>query len=98
MSKLKPVDGSRETALPRSTPYGPSWLTVMLPPWPGARAAVFVMVVRRAGRNTGLLAAHCLQHNLEPHQVREDETRLKAFQALCVQQGFELEWPHTHAV
>jgi hypothetical protein len=50
------------------------------------------------GEAAGLLAAHCLERNLEPHQVREDETLLKEFQALCVQQGFELEWPHTHAV
>jgi hypothetical protein len=50
------------------------------------------------GEAAGLLAAHCLQEGLEPHQVREDEATLKAFQALCVQQGFELEWPRTHAV
>jgi len=50
------------------------------------------------GEAVGLLAAHCLERGLEPHQVREDEAKLKAFQALCVQQGFELEWPHTHAV
>ena len=50
------------------------------------------------GEAAGLLAAHCLERGLEPHQVREDPQRLKEFQALCVQQGFELEWPHTHAV
>jgi hypothetical protein len=50
------------------------------------------------GEAAGLLAAHCLEHGLEPHQVREDEARLKDFQALCVAQGFELEWPYTHAV
>jgi hypothetical protein len=50
------------------------------------------------GEAAGLLAAHCLQQGLEPHQVREDETRLEDFQALCVAQGFELEWPRTHAV
>jgi hypothetical protein len=50
------------------------------------------------GEAAGLLAAHCLDRGLEPHQVREDAARLKDFQALCVQQGFELEWPHTHAV
>jgi hypothetical protein len=50
------------------------------------------------GEAAGLLAAHCLEHNLEPHQVREDESLLKDFQALAVRQGFELEWPRTHAV
>ena len=50
------------------------------------------------GEAAGLLAAHCLNRGLEPHQVRGDETKLKDFQALCVAQGFELAWPHTHAV
>jgi hypothetical protein len=50
------------------------------------------------GEAAGLLAAHCLEQGLEPHQVRQDETRLRDFQALCVAQGLELEWPHTHAV
>ena len=50
------------------------------------------------GEAAGLLAGHCLERGLEPHQVREDEAKLKEFQALCVAQGFELEWPKTHAV
>ena len=50
------------------------------------------------GEAAGLLAAHCLERGLEPHQVREDEALLKDFQALAVRQGFELEWPRTHAV
>jgi hypothetical protein len=50
------------------------------------------------GEAAGLLAAYCLEHNLAPHQVREDKSLLKDFQTLCVRQGFELEWPHTHAV
>ncbi len=50
------------------------------------------------GEAAGLLAGHCLQQGLEPHQVREDPARLKDFQALCVAQGLELEWPQTHAV
>jgi hypothetical protein len=50
------------------------------------------------GEAAGLLAAHCLERGLEPHQVREDAEQLKEFQALCVRQGFELEWPHVHAV
>ncbi len=50
------------------------------------------------GEAAGLLAAHCLEQGLEPHQVREDAARLAEFQRLCVQQGFELEWPRVHAV
>jgi hypothetical protein len=50
------------------------------------------------GEAAGLLAAHCLEANLVPRQVREDEARLRDFQALCLRQGFELEWPRTHAV
>jgi hypothetical protein len=50
------------------------------------------------GEAAGLLAAYCLEHGFEPHQVREDATKLKDFQSLCLQQGFELEWPRTHAV
>ena len=50
------------------------------------------------GEAAGLLAAHCLEASLAPRQVREDEARLRDFQALCVRQGFELEWPRTHAV
>ncbi|MDQ3703278.1 MAG: FAD-dependent oxidoreductase [Chloroflexota bacterium] len=45
----------------------------------------------------GPLAAHCLEQELEPHRVRQDEARLKAFQALCVQQGLDQEWPRTQA-
>jgi hypothetical protein len=50
------------------------------------------------GEAAGLLAAHCLGAGLVPRQVREDEARLRDFQALCLRQGFELEWPRTHAV
>jgi hypothetical protein len=50
------------------------------------------------GEAAGLLAAYCLARRLEPHQVREDLTKLRDFQALCLAQGFELAWPHTHAV
>lgn len=50
------------------------------------------------GEAAGLLAAHCLERGLQPHQVRADATRLQEFQALCLKQGFELAWPHVHAV
>ena len=46
----------------------------------------------------GLLAAHCLERGLEPHQVRQDAEHLKDFQALCIQQGFELERPRVVAL
>ncbi|HEX2032751.1 MAG TPA: FAD-dependent oxidoreductase, partial [Chloroflexota bacterium] len=50
------------------------------------------------GEAAGLLAAHCLERGLAPHQVREQPEALAEFQARCLQQGFELQWPHTHAV
>jgi hypothetical protein len=50
------------------------------------------------GEAAGLLAAHCLERGLEPHQVRADERNLQGFQARCVAQGFELAWPQVHAV
>lgn len=50
------------------------------------------------GEAAGLLAAHCLASGREPHQVHGDRRLLAEFQALCIAQGFELEWPHTHAV
>jgi hypothetical protein len=50
------------------------------------------------GEAAGLLAAHCLTTNTEPHAVRADPRLLADFQALCVRHGFELTWPNVHAV
>jgi hypothetical protein len=43
------------------------------------------------GEAAGLLAAHCLERGLAPHQVREQPEALAEFQARCLQQGFELQ-------
>jgi hypothetical protein len=45
------------------------------------------------GEAAGALAAHCLEHGLEPGQVYEDPGRLQRFQAELVADGFELSWP-----
>ncbi len=46
------------------------------------------------GEAAGALAAHCLEHNLAPRQVRADERRLHDFQQVLTQQlGFVLAWP-----
>jgi hypothetical protein len=50
------------------------------------------------GEAAGLLAAHCLAAGTEPHAVRNDPRSLSDFLALCVRQGFELNWPMMHAV
>lgn len=46
------------------------------------------------GEAAGALAAYCLEKNLSPRQVRNDETHLQAFQKMLVNTlGFVLEWP-----
>ncbi|MDQ4078598.1 MAG: FAD-dependent oxidoreductase [Chloroflexota bacterium] len=50
------------------------------------------------GEAAGLLAAYCLQHNVQPRQVREQPAHLQAFQSLLRQQGVELEWPRLRAL
>jgi hypothetical protein len=45
------------------------------------------------GEAAGLLAAHCYLEGLTPRQVRNTPNLLEDFQRLCVQQGFELDWP-----
>jgi hypothetical protein len=46
-----------------------------------------------AGEVAGALAAHCLEHDLEPHQVRATGGLLEAFQDELVSDGVELAWP-----
>jgi hypothetical protein len=46
-----------------------------------------------AGEVAGLLAAHCVEHNLEPHQVHADTDQLATFQSRCDAQGIERVWP-----
>ncbi len=50
------------------------------------------------GESAGLLAAFCLDRNLRPRQVREDERLLREFQTLLRAQGVELEWQRVQAV
>ncbi|WP_424532962.1 FAD-dependent oxidoreductase [Sphaerisporangium viridialbum] len=46
-----------------------------------------------AGEVAGALAAHCLEHRLEPGQVYEDTAALERFRAELVRDGVELSWP-----
>lgn len=50
------------------------------------------------GEAAGVLAAHCLDSGEPPRAIRNGENRLKDFQKLLTQQGFELDWPNLHAV
>ncbi|MFI7273844.1 FAD-dependent oxidoreductase [Streptomyces sp. NPDC049879] len=45
------------------------------------------------GEAAGALAAHCLEHGLEPGQVHETPALLADFQAELVKEGVELDWP-----
>ncbi len=45
------------------------------------------------GEASGLLAAFCIEKKSLPKAVRENKSLLEEFQALCVSQGMELEWP-----
>jgi hypothetical protein len=50
------------------------------------------------GEAAGLLAGFCLKRHVEPRAVREKVDLLKEFQALLVDQGFELAWPRLGAI
>jgi hypothetical protein len=50
------------------------------------------------GEAAGVLAAHCLNLHENPRAIRHDPSRLEDFQRLLKQHGFELDWPHLHAV
>lgn len=45
------------------------------------------------GEVAGLLAAHCLEHRLEPHAVQADDTLLSDFQTRLYKEGVETRWP-----
>lgn len=45
------------------------------------------------GEAAGLLAAFCLDHRLQPQEVRAHAARLRDFQSLLTAQGLELAWP-----
>jgi hypothetical protein len=51
------------------------------------------------GEAAGALAAHCLNRNLAPRQVRNTPEHLADFQHLLANQlGIVLEWPHYAAI
>ena len=50
------------------------------------------------GEAAGALAAHCLETGHMPRAVRNGPKRLRDFQKLLRQQGFELKWPAIHAM
>lgn len=45
------------------------------------------------GEVAGLLAAHCLENGLTPHQVQADDALLTQFQARLHAEGIEIRWP-----
>ncbi|WP_327091479.1 FAD-dependent oxidoreductase [Nonomuraea sp. NBC_01738] len=49
------------------------------------------------GEAAGALAAYCLEHGVEPRQVREDAGALAAYQDLLTGDGVELAWPRIAA-
>ncbi|KAF4949332.1 hypothetical protein FGADI_8987 [Fusarium gaditjirri] len=45
------------------------------------------------GEAAGLLAAHCLDKKLSPHEVQRKKELFKEFQDMIVKEGVETEWP-----
>jgi hypothetical protein len=45
------------------------------------------------GEVAGMLAAHCLNNSLTPHQVQADDAHLTTFQSLLYDAGIETRWP-----
>lgn len=45
------------------------------------------------GEAAGLLAAHCLDTGLHPHDVQGDKAAFQKFQEMIVQEGIETAWP-----
>jgi hypothetical protein len=50
------------------------------------------------GEAAGALAAQAVKTSQSPRAIRSDSKRLEDFQNLLLKQGFELAWPHIHAV
>ncbi len=50
------------------------------------------------GETVGHLVAYCMEHQLQPRQVRNEQSHLKAFQQQLREAGIELEWPKLHQV
>ena len=55
----------------------------------GARRRTHLISLAAAG----LLAAHCLNEGLTPHQVQADDAKLGDFQARLALEGIETRWP-----
>lgn len=49
------------------------------------------------GEVAGMLAAHCLDKNLTPHQVQENDEKLQNFQRELSREGIEMRWPDVAA-
>ncbi|KAI1036270.1 hypothetical protein LB504_011590 [Fusarium proliferatum] len=45
------------------------------------------------GEAAGLLAAHCLDKELSPHEVQGKKELFKEFQDMIIKEGLETEWP-----
>jgi hypothetical protein len=45
------------------------------------------------GESAGALAAWCIKHACEPHQIHENAERVKAFQDRLTSQGVRVSWP-----
>lgn len=45
------------------------------------------------GEAAGLLAAHCLDKGLSPHEVQGQKEVFKEFQNMVIREGIETEWP-----
>jgi hypothetical protein len=45
------------------------------------------------GEVAGMLTAHCLDKNLTPHQVQENDEKLQNFQRELSREGIEMRWP-----
>lgn len=50
------------------------------------------------GEAAGYCASYCLDRNLIPTSVRNNETELAQFQQRLIQEGIELQWPSIHPV
>ncbi|WP_127579224.1 FAD-dependent oxidoreductase [Paenibacillus koleovorans] len=50
------------------------------------------------GEAAGYLAAYCLEHGLQPREVRHTPEHLQHFQKMLTDEGIELAWPSVHAV
>jgi hypothetical protein len=47
------------------------------------------------GEGAGALAAYCIEHDVEPQQVRGDASQLARFQSLLERMGIATRWPGT---